>query len=76
MREKGVVVLPDPHFEYKVPKFKTKSGKVELSNEKVGTTGMNPVIGYIPRKVVPAERRVLRRRRQAEHPFAHHDAAG
>ncbi|AJC12129.1 molybdopterin oxidoreductase [Berryella intestinalis] len=55
MREKGVVALPDPNFEYKVPKFKTKSGKLELSNEKVGATGMNPVISYIPRKVMPGE---------------------
>ncbi len=30
MKKEGVVELPDPHFEYGVPKFKTASGKFEF----------------------------------------------
>lgn len=54
VREKGIVQL-ESSFEYGVPKFKTPSGKIELSSEKVGNAGLNPVIGYIPRKTWPEE---------------------
>ena len=54
VREAGVVELADPGFEYKVPKFKTESGKFEFANAKVGEAGLNPVIGYVPRMVEAA----------------------
>ena len=53
MKKEGVVELPDPHFEYGVPTFKTASGKFEFKTDKVGEAGLNPVIGWIPRKVTP-----------------------
>ena len=47
--------LPDPNFQYGTPKFKTPSGKFEFSSEAVGAAGLNPVIGWIPRKVTPKD---------------------
>ena len=55
MKREGVVELPDPNFQYGTPKFKTPSGKFEFSSEAVGAAGLNPVIGWIPRKVTPKD---------------------
>ena len=55
MKKEGVVELPDPRFQYGTPKFKTPSGKFEFSSEAVGAAGLNPVIGWIPRKVMPKD---------------------
>ncbi len=55
MKKEGVVELADPKFEYKVPAFKTASGKFEFKTDAVGEAGLNPVIGYVPRKVFPKE---------------------
>ena len=55
LKKDGVVELPDPHFEYGVPKFKTASGKFEFKTDKMAEAGLNPVIGYVPRKVTPGE---------------------
>ncbi|NPD31374.1 molybdopterin-dependent oxidoreductase [Eggerthellaceae bacterium zg-1084] len=54
LREKGLVKLPAAEFKYGTPKFKTPSGKVELVSEKVGKAGLNPVIGWVPRRVEPS----------------------
>ena len=53
MKKQGVVELPDPGFKYGVPKFKTPSGKFEFKSEAVGEAGLNPVIGWVERKVTP-----------------------
>ena len=55
MKKEGVVELPDPRFQYGTPKFKTPSGKFEFSSEAVGAAGLNPVISWIPRKVMPKD---------------------
>ena len=55
LKKDGVVELSDPHFEYGVPKFKTASGKFEFKTDKMAEAGLNPVIGYVPRKVTPGE---------------------
>ena len=55
MKSDGVVELSDPHFEYGVPKFKTASGKFEFKTDKMAEAGLDPVIGYVPRKVTPGE---------------------
>ncbi len=55
LKKDGVVELPDPHFEYGVPKFKTASGKFEFKTDKMAEADLNPVIGYVPRKVTPGE---------------------
>ena len=55
LKKDGVVELSDPHFEYGVPKFKTASGKFEFKTDKMAEVGLNPVIGYVPRKVTPGE---------------------
>lgn len=49
----GTIELEDPEFSYGVPSFKTESGKFEFKNEKVGEAGLDPVIGYVERKVTP-----------------------
>ena len=55
MKKDGVVELPDPHFEYGTPTFKTASGKFEFKTDKVGEAGLNSVIGWVPRKVEPKD---------------------
>lgn len=52
--EKDIVELPSGSFAYGVPKFNTPTGKFQFSSEKVGSAGLNPVIGYVPRLVEPA----------------------
>ena len=53
MKQQGVVELPDPGFAYGAPKFKTPSGKFEFKSDAVGAAGLNPVIGWVERKVTP-----------------------
>ena len=53
MKQQGVVELPDPAFTYGTPKFKTPSGKFEFKSDAVGAAGLNPVIGWVERKVTP-----------------------
>ena len=53
LKEKGIVELSDPGFEYKTPKFKTPTEKFQFSSEAVGEAGLNPVIGWTPRLVEP-----------------------
>ena len=55
LKEKGIVELPDPGFEYKTPKFKTPTEKFQFSSEAVGEAGLNPVIGWMPRLVEPKQ---------------------
>ena len=55
LKEKGIVELPDPGFEYKTPKFKTPTEKFQFSSEAVGEAGLNPVIGWTPRLVEPKQ---------------------
>lgn len=55
LKKDGVVEQSDPHFEYGVPKFKTASGKFEFKTDKMAEAGLNPVIGYVPRRVTPGE---------------------
>ena len=55
IKQHGTVELPDPGFAYGTPKFKTASGKFEFKTDKVGEAGLNPVIGYVERKVFPKE---------------------
>ncbi len=55
VREAGIVELTDPEFAYGVPTFKTPTEKFQFTSEKVGTAGLNPVIGYVGRLVEPAE---------------------
>ena len=74
MKKEGVVELPDPHFEYGVPTFKTASGKFEFKTDKVGEAGLNPVIGWIPRKVTPQSGEfAIVGGKQAGHPLPYHD---
>ena len=55
LKEKGIVELSDPGFEYKTPKFKTPTEKFQFSSEAVGEAGLNPVIGWTPRLVEPKQ---------------------
>lgn len=55
MKKEGIVELPDPRFTYGPPTFKTASGKFEFKTDAVGAAGLNPVIGYTPRKVFPKD---------------------
>ena len=55
IKQDGVVELPDPGFKYGVPAFKTASGTFEFKTDKVGEAGLNPVIGWVPRKVTPKD---------------------
>ena len=48
LKEKGIVELSDPGFEYKTPAFKTPTEKFQFSSEAVGEAGLNPVIGWTP----------------------------
>lgn len=54
LTEAGIIELPN-EFEYGTPTFKTPSEKFEFVSETVGNAGLNPVIGYIPRLIEPAE---------------------
>ncbi len=51
LKREGVMELPAAPFEYGPPKFKTASGKFEFKTDKFAEAGLNPVIGWIPRKV-------------------------
>lgn len=55
LKEKGIVELSDPGFEYKTPAFKTPTEKFQFSSEAVGEAGLNPVIGWTPRLVEPKQ---------------------
>lgn len=55
LKEKGIVELPDPKFQYKVPKFKTPTEKFQFVSEAAGAAGLNPVIGWTPRLVEPKD---------------------
>ncbi len=54
-KKEGVIELPDPNFKYGEVKFKTASGKFEFKSDAVGEAGLNPIIGFVPRKVMPKE---------------------
>ncbi len=53
IKKEGTVELADPKFAYGTPTFKTASGKFEFKTDAVGEAGLNPVIGYVERKVTP-----------------------
>ncbi len=55
LREKGIVELPTAKFEYGTPAFKTPTEKFQFTSQAVADAGLNPVIGYVPRLVEPAE---------------------
>ena len=55
LKEKGIVELSDPGFEYKTPAFKTPTEKFQFSSEAVGEAGLNPVVGWTPRLVEPKQ---------------------
>lgn len=55
LKQKGIIELPDPHFTYGSPTFKTASGAFEFKTDAVGKAGLNPVIDYTSRKVVPSQ---------------------
>ena len=55
LKEKGILELSDPGFEYKTPAFKTPTEKFQFSSEAVGEAGLNPVIGWTPRLVEPKQ---------------------
>lgn len=53
IKKSGIVELKDPNFTYGSVAFKTASGKFEFKTDAVGQAGLNAVIGYTPRKVMP-----------------------
>lgn len=55
VREAGIVELADPGFAFGTPTFKTPTEKFQFASAKVAEAGLNPVIGYVPRLVEPAE---------------------
>ncbi len=55
VREAGIVELADPGFAFGTPVFKTPTEKFQFTSAKVAEAGLNPVIGYVPRLVEPAE---------------------
>ena len=55
VREAGIVELADPGFAFGTPTFKTPTEKFQFASAKVAEAGLNPVIGYMPRLVEPAE---------------------
>mgnify|MGYP000007927138 FL=1 len=55
VREAGIVELADPGFAFGTPTFKTPTEKFQFTSAKVAEAGLNPVIGYVPRLVEPAE---------------------
>ncbi|WP_302389618.1 molybdopterin-containing oxidoreductase family protein [Eggerthella sinensis] len=53
LKEKGIVDVTSKKFEYGVPAFKTPTEKYQFTSEKAGAAGLNPVIGYVERLVMP-----------------------
>lgn len=53
LKEKGIVEVTSKAFEYGVPTFKTPTEKYQFTSEKAGAAGLNPVIGYVERLVMP-----------------------
>lgn len=53
LEEKGVIDVTAKPFEYGTPTFKTESGKFQFTSQIAEKAGLNPVIGYVERKIMP-----------------------
>ena len=71
----GIVEVADPRLRIRHADVQDSDGRSSSSpRRRCGGSGLNPVIGYVPRLVEPGRGRVLPHRRQAGYPLPHHDA--